>query len=253
MDVTILTGFYDWLGECGRLDGDSSGEEKLKRNSEQIFRHKSEPASGTGTPDIAACVLAGGRSTRMGEDKRHLIFQGATLFQRALALAEGYCPRYVSLAADDPLEEVPGFTIVRDRIEGRGPLGGISEVLAMSTQAWVLFFPCDMPLLDVAALLTLAERRSPDIDALFFTESGIQRLFPLLLHTAAAGVFCDAVQSGKLKLSSLIATHLRTETVEATGSPFYRPEMFANINSKEDYRRVLNTNAVHCFGNTGDT
>lgn len=225
----------------------------MKRNSEQISRQKSEPASGTGTPDIAACVLAGGRSTRMGEDKRHLIFQGATLFQHALALAEGYCPRYVSLAADDPLEQVPGFTIVRDRIEGRGPLGGISEVLAMSTQAWVLFFPCDMPLLDVAVLHILAERRSPDIDALFFTESGTQRLFPLLLHTSAAGVFCDAVQSGKLKLSSLIATHLRTETVEATGSPFYRPEMFANINSKEDYRRILNTSAVHCFGNTCDT
>ena len=214
--------------------------------------HKSGPASETGMPDIAACVLAGGRSTRMGEDKRQLIFQDVTLFQRALALTEGYCPRYVSLAADDSLEEISGFTIVRDRVAGKGPLGGISEVLSMSTQPWVLFLPCDMPLFDASRLHILTERRSPNIDALFFTESGARRLFPLLLHTSAADIFCDALQSGKLKLSSLIATHLRTETVEATGNPFYRPELFANINSKEDYKQVLSAGAAHCFGNTDD-
>jgi molybdopterin-guanine dinucleotide biosynthesis protein len=208
----------------------------LKRNLEQMSSHKSGPASETGMPDIAACVLAGGRSTRMGEDKRQLIFQDVTLFQRALALTEGYCPRYVSLAADDSLEEISGFTIVRDRVAGKGPLGGISEVLSMSTQPWVLFLPCDMPLFDASMLHILTERRSPNIDALFFTESGARRLFPLLLRTSAAPVFYSALESDKLKLTALISGRLRTEAVEAVDHPLYRSDLFGNINSQEDYR-----------------
>lgn len=208
----------------------------MKRNLEQMSSHKSGPASETGMPDIAACVLAGGRSTRMGEDKRQLIFQDVTLFQRALALTEGYCPRYVSLAADDSLEEISGFTIVRDRVAGKGPLGGISEVLSMSTQPWVLFLPCDMPLFDASMLHILTERRSPNIDALFFTESGARRLFPLLLRTSAAPVFYSALESDKLKLTALISGRLRTEAVEAVDHPLYRSDLFGNINSQEDYR-----------------
>lgn len=222
--------------ECDKLDEDLSGEGKLEHKLDRTSERKVEPAAEANALDIAACVLAGGRSTRMGEDKRNLIFQDATLLEHALALTKGYCPRYVSLSADDPLEEIPGFIIVRDRIEGKGPLAGICEVLSMSGQPWVFFFPCDMPLFDAAILHTLVERRSPDIDALFFLENGTQRLFPLLLRTSAAPVFYSALESDKLKLTALISGRLRTEAVEAVDHPLYRSDLFGNINSQEDYR-----------------
>jgi molybdenum cofactor guanylyltransferase len=106
-------------------------------------------------------ILAGGRSTRMGQDKRHLRLwgaQGPTLLAHTVALATAICAE-VLVALHDP-EAWPDLPARRipDRYPGAGPLGGLASGLSALTADTALLLACDLPLLQpalVRALLAL--------------------------------------------------------------------------------------------------
>jgi molybdopterin-guanine dinucleotide biosynthesis protein A len=92
-------------------------------------------------------VLAGGRSTRMGQDKSLLRLAGRPLIERALdklrALPLAATPRIAGAHAD--LSRYA--KVVPDLNPGCGPLSGIEAALAVTTQPLNLFLAVDLPLL----------------------------------------------------------------------------------------------------------
>jgi molybdenum cofactor guanylyltransferase len=96
-----------------------------------------------------AFVLAGGRSTRMGQDKTLLQVAGRSLLELALdklrALGcDGSAPPRIAGTRPDLSSYAP---IVPDLRPGCGPLSGIEAALAATTQPLNLFLPVDLPLL----------------------------------------------------------------------------------------------------------
>ncbi|MDD3863815.1 MAG: NTP transferase domain-containing protein [Eubacteriales bacterium] len=194
------------------------------------------------TLEVAACVLAGGRSSRMGTDKRALSYHEASFLDTAQYTVELYFDNYLSLSAEDPMVAPPGFTILRDTVGAAGPIGGISRALHAARQPWILFLPCDMPLLNASLLDELIRHRREDADAFLFSERGELRTFPLLLRAAAAApVFESALARGDLKLIRVLKTYLRMETIEATDCDAFQKDSLSNINTMEDYERLQNS------------
>ncbi|NTW03097.1 MAG: molybdenum cofactor guanylyltransferase [Oscillochloris sp.] len=106
----------------------------------------------------AGIVLAGGHSTRLGQDKRCLQLwgpEGPTLLAHTVALAT-VCCREVIVVLNDP-EHWPDIQarIVPDAYPGTGPLGGLASGLAAITTDRALLLACDMPLLQLALLRAL--------------------------------------------------------------------------------------------------
>jgi molybdenum cofactor guanylyltransferase len=103
-------------------------------------------------------VLAGGRSTRMGQDKALLRLDGRSLLDLALEklrrLPLAAPPR---IAAARP-ELVSHGTVIADLHPGYGPLSGIEAALAASSQPLNAFLPVDTPLLPAQFLLWMLER-----------------------------------------------------------------------------------------------
>jgi molybdenum cofactor guanylyltransferase len=92
-------------------------------------------------------VLAGGRSSRMGQDKALLRLAGRSLIEHALdklrALPLGAAPRIAGALAD-----LSSYApVVPDLHPGLGPLSGMEAALASTTQPLNLFLPVDLPLL----------------------------------------------------------------------------------------------------------
>lgn len=88
----------------------------------------------------AAAILAGGKSSRMGEDKSSLLLGGRTLLQHmGHILSEAGLEKIYISRAD----------IIADEIPGHGPLSGVHAVLlhAMGHHTHVVFVPVDMPCL----------------------------------------------------------------------------------------------------------
>ena len=97
-------------------------------------------------------VLAGGRSTRMGQDKALLRVGGRCLIEWALEKMPG--ARIAGARSD-----LSSFgSVVRDLHPDCGPLGGIEAALEASGSGLNVFLPVDMPLLPAAFLEWLVMR-----------------------------------------------------------------------------------------------
>lgn len=104
---------------------------------------------------VGAVILAGGLSTRMGENKALLPYKNYTLLDHMVKLLanSGFDPVLIS-------GDIEGYVSIPDQICEKGPVGGIHAVVAKvrmvhSPRAW-LFIPVDMPLLNEKMLKRLA-------------------------------------------------------------------------------------------------
>ncbi len=100
---------------------------------------------------FSALILAGGRSSRMGQDKAGLMLNGHSMLDhmQQLALSAGAGQLLIS-------RNQAGF--VQDRIAGQGPLGGILSALPHCTADSLLVLPIDTPLLSPDALRSLLQQ-----------------------------------------------------------------------------------------------
>src|SRR6202167_5393173 len=102
-------------------------------------------------------VLAGGRSTRMGQDKALLQVGGRSLLDLALDKLRSIgvaAPRIAAARSD--LSSHAG--VVADLHPGCGPLSGIEAALAASSRPLNVFLPVDVPLLPAQFLLWMLQR-----------------------------------------------------------------------------------------------
>src|SRR5208282_814253 len=106
--------------------------------------------------DVAAFVLAGGKSTRMGSDKAFVLLDGRTLLDCALELARSVT-REVCIAGN--AAKFAAFApVVEDVFRECGPLGGIHAALRASSAELNLMLAVDVPFVSRAFLRYLIER-----------------------------------------------------------------------------------------------
>lgn len=103
--------------------------------------------------NVTGVLIAGGKSRRMGHDKRFLQVGGRSVFDQTLSLLmKTFAETIVVLA--EPIEslDVRGCRVVYDAIPGAGSLGGLYTGLISATQARIFAVACDMPFLDVGVV-----------------------------------------------------------------------------------------------------
>lgn len=112
---------------------------------------------------LRGLVLAGGRSSRMREDKAALVFGGRPQLAEAYALlAARVEAAFVSVRADQRDEPLRAcFPQIVDGPGVAGPLAGIIAAQRQDPEAAWLVLACDLPLLDGATLDELVAQRDP--------------------------------------------------------------------------------------------
>ena len=104
----------------------------------------------------SAIVLCGGQSSRMGRDKATLAFGNETLLARVVRTARMVVDDVVVVGESDAAWP-DGVRVVRDPVEGLGPLAGLATGLSVVYADRALLLACDMPLLVPAVLRRLVE------------------------------------------------------------------------------------------------
>jgi len=107
---------------------------------------------------LTGLVLAGGRSTRLGQDKVELPVHGQPLLTRTARLAARFCSRVV-VSGRNPADLGLDLPWLPDDAPGHGPIGGILTGLT-HLGGPLLVLACDLPLLDEATVARLVEHRS---------------------------------------------------------------------------------------------
>jgi molybdenum cofactor guanylyltransferase len=147
--------------------------------------------------EAAGFVLAGGQSSRMGQDKSMVMLNGQPMIAYPLAaLREATLPASISggqpsLAAFAPL--------IRDTHPGLGPLGGICSSLASTGARRAVFLSVDAPLIP-ASLLRVFLHHAAITSALITVPSinGFAQTFPAVLDRAALPALERELASGRL-------------------------------------------------------
>jgi molybdenum cofactor guanylyltransferase len=202
--------------------------------------------------DAAGFVLAGGRSSRMGQDKALLEFCGEPLIERAISTL-WLAGLKASIAGDQTsLEKFA--PVVDDREPGHGPLGGVCAAMESMTAQYGVFLPVDSPFVPPSLLVFLLHHakitgRAVTIAAV----SGFDQTFPAVLDRAVLPhlrVELDARRGGCFRAFQVAASqlgqtvsHVSVEFLaqsgqvqHPTGLPAAR--WFLNLNTPADLERA---------------
>ncbi len=169
-----------------------------------------------------AVLLAGGRSSRMGQPKALLRVGGLAMVARVAHALERACDELVVVTAGEPgsaavapereLREVlagtafaarpGGLRFACDASPGRGPVAGFAAGLAESRADTVLVAPCDLPFLSpdlVRGFFEFAEQPGkPDVVAA--RRGGFWEPMPVVLRRASmARVYAAQLEQGELR------------------------------------------------------
>jgi molybdopterin-guanine dinucleotide biosynthesis protein A len=107
---------------------------------------------------FTACLLAGGKSSRMGRDKAGVEFSGEPLWRRQLrTLGETAADEILISGRKSACYADCSVTIVEDGAENAGPLAGIAALLSAAAHPLVLILAIDMPHMTGAYLRGLRE------------------------------------------------------------------------------------------------
>lgn len=126
-------------------------------------------------PDVTGVILAGGSSSRMGQDKATLRLQGVSLFERTLRTFQSLFAD-ILIAGDRPDLARPGVTAIPDIYPGSA-LGGLYTGLFSARTPWIFVAPCDMPYPNPDIIRDLLARREGYDVVVPHTREGFEPLF----------------------------------------------------------------------------
>ena len=192
--------------------------------------------------DLAAFVLAGGKSTRMGRDKAFVEFNGKTLLVHALDLVSTVA-RQVGIVGDR--QKFSDFgRVIEDLYPDRGPLGGIHAALASSGAAFNLILAVDLPFVETRFLKYLSTQALTSCaTATVPRVAGGWQPLCAVYRREFASVAEPALIAGNNKIDLLWAK-IKTRVIDQ--SEFSRlgfaDSMFCNLNTPEELENARQTN-----------
>ena len=125
-------------------------------------------------------VLAGGKSTRMGKDKRQLHYHGMSQQEYSFSLLESLCEKVFISVREAQIDDTGASKYILDKNIAKGPLNGIlSAHMAHPKDAW-LVLACDTPLVDKEVLDALVAERNTSKMATTMATQKTDRPEPLI-------------------------------------------------------------------------
>jgi molybdopterin-guanine dinucleotide biosynthesis protein A len=186
-------------------------------------------------PDLAAFILAGGKSTRMGSDKAFVQLDGRTLLARALEIANSLTSD-VRIVGDAAKFGAFG-PVVEDIFPGCGPLGGIHAALRSSHADLNIVLAVDIPFVTPAFLefLITCARSAPHATATVARSGGGWQPLCAVYRKDFANPAEAALQQGVYKIDALFEPArtriIAEDELQAAG---FSPSIFRNLNTPDD-------------------
>jgi molybdopterin-guanine dinucleotide biosynthesis protein A len=186
-------------------------------------------------PELNGLVLAGGRSTRMGQDKGLINWHGKPQREYMADLLMPYCQKvFISCRADQKEEiEQGGYSALHDIHTDSGPLGAILSAFEQNENAAWLVVACDLPLMDKQHLEFLCAHRNQAVMATAFAGTdGLPEPLITIWEPTAYPVLKTSLTAGLLSARSAL---LKNEITLL--SPVHQRAL-SNVNSPEETAEI---------------
>lgn len=192
------------------------------------------------TANLSLLLIAGGQSSRMGQDKRWLEYDGASMLEWLLRKAQRQAFACKYLCVERATAELLAlakqyeFELLVDEQADLGPMEGLRRGLSAMPTQYGLALSCDMPFFVFSALDPLGAELTGQtgLMALMAETDGRRQPLAAIYHRDLAQVFAAALANGERKLGAVI------DTVPHQLVPVPRINCFFNANTPADMRLV---------------
>jgi len=196
----------------------------------------SEPMVDPIQASCAAYLLAGGKSSRMGENKAFLNFHGQTLLDRARTELTTACGSVTIVG--DPATFAGYHPVISDIFPGCGPLAGIHAALTHSSAELNVMLAVDMPFVsaDLLGFLLHAAEQAPAAATVPQIALGLQPLCAVYRRTFTP-IAERALKLKQYKIDAAFANlpiHVIGEQELAVAG--FSEKNFLNLNTPDDRR-----------------
>jgi molybdopterin-guanine dinucleotide biosynthesis protein A len=184
--------------------------------------------------NISAVLLAGGQSRRMGRDKATILFRGKPLWQIQLDLLRKLQPAEIFVSArTDPAWRPPDIPFVPDQPPSRGPLSGLTAILAQMRSNHLLVLAIDMPSMSEDHLRYLCDKNEPGRGVLPVMGNRAQPL-AAIYPVEARVEFVNALSGADFSMQTLTNQLVKMGALRAIRVSQEEQRFYRNLNEPDD-------------------
>ena len=193
-------------------------------------------------------ILAGGKSTRLGQKKAFLKLGNDSLLMNTHNVASKITSEIVIIIngldkSNEDLQNLPSTTrVLSDYHTEVGPMMGIYSGLKQTSYDYVLVLPCDAPFINIELLrylLSIAEGNDAVIPR--WDNGFVEPLHSVYRSDSSLEAIEEALENGEKSVLDLIKRLKRIRYVSVDDLREFDPDLstFKNINYIEDYEKAL--------------
>lgn len=155
--------------------------------------------------NITGIILAGGKSSRMGEDKGFLKLHGSSFMELIIEALKPLVSEII-IRGNKPDYDCFGLRRIEDPIKNEGPLVGLYSGLMASKTEYNFVLSCDVPLVKSSNLNLLIKNYEASFDGILFQQN--DQLMPLIgfYKSTCAERFKAVFDSGERRLINALST-----------------------------------------------
>ncbi|WP_378176338.1 molybdenum cofactor guanylyltransferase [Aquimarina sp. SS2-1] len=183
--------------------------------------------------NITGIILAGGKSSRMGQDKGLKLHNGKPFIEHILKATEAVTKKILIITANKDYQ-VFGYPCIPDIIPDQGPVGGIYTGLNHTETTQNLIISCDVPFVTPMVLHNLINAYDPDYDIVTYKDIPLITLY----HKSVMSTFFESIEKKHLSLRQTLSTlKVKSIPIENSIAPFVK-----NINTRQQYKEATQWN-----------
>jgi len=175
-------------------------------------------------------LLAGGKSSRMGEDKAFMKYKNRYLYEYGLSILHFFSGDILVSSSDTRFDN-QNYSRIEDEIPNLGPLGGIYSCLRKIKNNTAIILPCDLPMITTDIIDLLISQSDGYEITIPLNQNNLPEPLIGIYSTSLIPIIEKMIYSKNYKMQSL----LKDSNSNLIKIPELDAKVFNNINSQGDF------------------
>jgi molybdopterin-guanine dinucleotide biosynthesis protein A len=196
--------------------------------------------------EFSCIVLAGGKSRRMGRDKRELMMGRKTFLQIAVEKAKKISSDVVLSLGDESQDKMDfeDVTIVIDEVKDSGPLFALASSLKSCKKDYTAILPLDAPLLEprIYDRMALEIEKHPNVESVVpRSRMGLEPLTGIYQTQALLSACENVIKKGGERVLDAVSALVNVKSLDIDKFKSIDPKLlsFYNVNTQADLDRLM--------------
>lgn len=188
--------------------------------------------------NMTGVILAGGKSSRLGQNKAFIEIGGKRIIDRQIDLLKGICKEIIIVCKNTPEFSDLTCSVVKDIVDYPSPLAGIYTSLKVAIYEKCFVLACDMPFLN-RALIEYQMEISDKFDVVVPRPSGDYEPLHTVYSKNCIPYIEDMFAKKKFKILDFYS-RVRLKEITEDEIKRFDPKMlsFVNVNTRDDLERI---------------